>query len=140
MDLIDFFTILISMTCILRIYRLYKGLLCGKFSQMHKVRSTTRDGRSQNNNKGVSFWIYKRVVILFSSRVLLWDHFKRIFSSQSWARVFLIRVRKIYIPYMVIWGVIPIKILKILITPPILDGFDWFFHHFDQHDVYFTYI
>ena len=137
MDLIDFYSILIR-CCIFYVYINYvKVLLCGKFSQMHKVRSTTRDGRSQNNNKGVSFWIYKRVVIFVFHLFFREISLKEFFLSQSWARVFLIRVRKIYIPYMVIWGVIPIKIL---ITPSILDGFDWFLQHIDQDVVYFTYI
>ena len=91
-----FFTILISMTCILYIYRLYKGLLCGKFSQMHNMRSTTRDGGFQNNNKGVSFWNLQTsshfVFTCSFMRVIL----KEFFSSQSWARLFLIH--KIYVP------------------------------------------
>ena len=31
------------MTCILRIYRLYKGLLCGKFPQMRKMSFFTQN-------------------------------------------------------------------------------------------------
>ena len=37
MDSIDFFTILIRMLYILRIYKLCQGLLCGKFLQMRKL-------------------------------------------------------------------------------------------------------